>query len=240
MSGRWAQAIFILLGLAGVLAAPPLRAQGASEDLRFEPVKIDGQWYRFDRVSGELLSISSPGSKGGDASKKESFKEAPPEPDSKRHETKLAKNRLPVVLLPDDPPDYQPEIETAAHYVPHEITAAHRRRAAKDLAEYVNQLGVAAPLQVSADNVTGTINVENKGLRKLLALELTIFMPVDKGTPLEHHILMVDREGCPLPPTPPQGPGRKGRPTNLKIDFRTPVLVQGKLDVQVTYLKFEE
>lgn len=226
------------------LAACALAAQGASEEPRFEPIKIDGIWYKFDRVTGKSVPLDVPGPKEGAPAKGELSKDssdAAQEPGERpRDAQRPRKNRRPEIVLPGDPPDQRSAVGEEADYVPHEITDTHRRLAAREVAGYKDEIGIAAPLQLNGDNITGTINAENKGKRKLLALELTVFIPTGEAKPYEHHVLFSFQTGREPPPAPNLGPAQKGRAANHTLNFPVPGVVKGKFDVKVTYLKFDE
>ncbi|MCZ7648852.1 MAG: hypothetical protein M5U26_26945 [Planctomycetota bacterium] len=224
ISSRTLPVLLALLALGASSARAESKGDDEKDTYRYEVIKVDGEIYKFDKKTGELIPL-----KAGAPAKRpepvESTKEsARPEP---------RKNGLPVLGGVED-------AAPGEAYVPRALTDVHRTRAKDDLAAYRDNLGILSVLDISGDRLRGTLNVSNKGQRKLLALELTISMVDGGGQKVEHRVVMGPHPGQEPPPQPSRQQGEESKKAYLRVDFPAPAGLRGKISVDPTYIKFDE
>ncbi len=229
----------LLLGcVAGALGAPAgFAATGTVEkiEFRYEMVVIDGKPYRFDKQTGTAEPVNL----------LKSNKNERPAPKSIRTEVfnsgpidKPESNNAPEIIdLGDGPPE--PGSVTTTK-VPQSISEKQRRVAREDVDSYTRNLGIMQLVEVAGDDITGTLAVTNKGPRRLLALELTLFVPTSGEKVIKHRFLMGNREDQMHPPQPSKSEERKPDPVFIKVNVPSPVGIKGKINTRVTYVKFAD
>lgn len=198
----------------------------------YEIVHKDGKVYRFDRRTGKLdLLLASQKESASSPSEHKIDRSLDPPAE------KPIKNHRPVILEPGE----ELEKETdAKNYVPREISDVHRQRAEKDVAACEQQIGVSQYIDVSGETIRGAINVSYKGSRRLLALELTLPIPLGDKKYHEQRFLLRDEQGSTLPPRPVVQ-GQRSPSVDIKVEFPAPPGIKGKIEqAKVTYLKFAE
>lgn len=254
-----------LPGLLGLLLLPLAAALGGAwaaaaegdedanppqEDIRFDLFKADGEVFRFDRKTGEILKI---------VKTKEGFV-AVPQP--VRIVGKLLgkiKPDLPFALPQTsvkgaseagmaqfDSSAKKPSGATIEFFdeqgndITYQVTDQDREAAKGAILAYQDSLSLIQTLD-SRDKISGNILVRNKGEKKLKVLELTLQIHiVGREKPEEHRFLYVDRPGEAGPPQPAEG-GREGNAVLQKVDLPCPPGgLMGSPVVKVSYLKFAE
>lgn len=121
---------------------------------------------------------------------------------------------------------------------PEVVTEEVRKEYAAELNEYREQISLRQTLKVLAGRVSGTIEVRNRGGKRLEALELTLSLPAEEpGKVQEHRILMGRRPGQERPPEP----AREGEPipVYLPVDLASPA-GRGRFDVRISLVRFAE
>lgn len=242
-----------LVAAAGcALAAAEGDGDGAAvpEDVRFDLFKADGEVYRFDRKTGEILKI---------VKTKEGFvavaqhvqivsrtpaktREAPPVPrvGPNTTEGEMAQldetHRKPAKASGATIPLYDEQ----GNDITYQLTDTEREAAQPAILGYQSSLSLLHTLDIG-ERITGNILVRNLGDRKLKVLELTLMIPVvGREKAEEQRFLYTDRPGQAGPPQP-AGAAKEGNLVLQKVDLPCPAGgVKGSPVLKVSYLKFAE
>jgi len=225
--------------------------EGATpEDIRYELLKADGENYRFDKKTGEILKIiktkdgfvgvpqqliitsrppvrpaSDPATAPGQV-KPGSNNEVMPQFD----ETQRKKKALGPIEIFDE----------QGNDITYQVTDADREAASATIIAYQGSISFAQAFKVG-DRITGSVLLGNTGDKKLKVLELTLEVPVvGREKPEEHRFLYVDRPGAVAPPQP-AGAGKDANKLLQRIDVPCPAGgVKGSPILKVSYIKFAD
>lgn len=227
--------IVTLLALGSFLPASQCEAASVGKDNKteypYQLVEIDGKLFRFCKQSGKLEPLgaaklpSSPKVKDNKQDTRTPALSAPKQP----------KNRPPQFLEIDG---NTAEAPIDPNEVPEQVTDRHRKLAKADLARYRRHLGIIQSVHVKDGMLDGTLAVTNKGDRKLLALEVSLVIPVGNEKKVHQHYLLSYASGKDNPPQPATKEGRRPEPVFLKVECPAPTGIKGKIDTQVTYIMF--
>ena len=242
---RLGQALLLALSAVALAAAEGDEpSDPRQEDIRFDLFKADGEVYRFDRKTGEILKIVK--TKDGFMAERQSIrivgklppkgKPEAPRPVNETDETETAQ------------PDSRPKKAAATieffddqgNDITYQITDQEREASKAAIQTYREGLSLSHTLQMG-ERITGGILVRNIGGKKLKALELLLQVPtVGRDKPEEHRFLYVDRPGQPGPPQPATA-GNDGNYVLQKVDLPCPPGgLNGSPDLKVSYLKFAD
>jgi hypothetical protein len=246
--------------LAGLLLLPLVAASCAwaaaegeeennapQEDIRFDLFKADGEVYRFDRKTGEILKI---------VKTREGFMAVPqPIKIVTRLAGKTKDGPLPAKIGPhpaeaemaqfDETQKKGPKapieiFNEQGEDITFQLTDPERDASKPAIMAYQNSLSLLHTLEFR-ERISGNVLVRNLGDKKLKALELTLQIPVvGREKPEEHRFLFVDKPGQAGPPQPASA-GREANHLLQKVDLPCPAGgVKGSPVLKVTYLKFAD
>jgi len=246
--------------LAGVLMLPLAAALGCAwaasaegdeeantpqEDIRFDLFKADGEVYRFDRKTGQILKI---------VKTKDGFM-AVPQPvqivgklaaRNKPDAPNPVKSTNQAEMAQFDTPPKKASAATIEFFddqgndITYQVSDQEREAAKGTILAYRDGLSLLQTLDIG-ERISGNILVRNIGERKLKVLELTLQVPiVGRDKPEEHRFLYADRPGQAGPPQP-TGAGKEGNVVLQKVDLPCPPGgLKGSPVLKVSYLKFAE
>ena len=212
--------------------AQPVSAENgiAGNEYRYEFKIFDCKFYRLDKKTGEVVLANLPSK-----DKPQIEESAAPKP--KGHPLpppKDLKNSKPMIIdlngekvdngVNDDP-----------GYVPDTITDAYREHARGEIAQHSDEFGVSLTASSSGNQITGMMTVSYKGSRRILAMEISVFVPVmgDKTETVRY--VLGSRRGQEAPPGP-----KKSRTAFFKVDQKFDTVVRGQIEHKITYVKFAE
>jgi hypothetical protein len=250
----WLSGLLMLPLAASLCCAGAARAEGddeanpPQEDIRFDLFKADGEVYRFDRKTGEILKI---------VKTKEGFMAVPQpvliagksatraKPDAPRsakgaNETETAQSDPSTKKLATCVPPIQ-FFNEQGEDITYEVSDQDREAAKGTILAYRDGLSLLQTLDIG-ERISGNVLVRNIGERRLKVLELTLQVPVvGRDKPEEHRFLYVDRPGKEDVPPQPTGGGKEGKHLLQKIDLPSPPGgIKGSPILRVSYLKFAD
>jgi hypothetical protein len=215
------------------LSAASARAEGAAEDLRYEFYKIEGVVHRFDRKTGDVEKLT--GTPERLAWVKVEVQPAKPSSAPKQKDDPVkppavaARKDVAINLWDDQGND-----------ITEAISDLDRKNAAAGIEAYQSYIGMIAATQTGS-RITGVLTIENKGDKRIRALEVTMLVNVIGGEkPEQFRFVLLDKPGATRPPQPALG-GKADAAALLKIDVPTPAGgVKGSPEFKVTYLRLAE
>jgi len=229
----------IAVGTRSALAETPNHGK-AENEFRYEFKVIDSKLYRLDKFSGAIDLVTLPAKDKSDSALGEhnDVKNLAEMKTSPRLTLppKEARNHKPIITGPhelflgDDG-----AVNDDPGYVPETITGAYREHARGEIAQHSDEFGVSLTVSGSGNQLSGMMTVSYKGRRRILAMEISLFVPVvgDKNETVRY--VLGDRKGQEAPPGP-----NKSRTAFFKVDQKFDAVIRGQIEHKITYVKFAE